>query len=85
MALDFQGNPIPEGMHEYAFDVKLFAAVRVIAPDADAAMRTVREVIDAVSPADTDLGDGVHLTEFSLSEDGEGENEQPYEIDGETP
>lgn len=68
-------------LHEYAFDVKLFAVVRVKAANQQEAVTRMRKVIDAadVSSLPKDVG----LTEFSLEEDGEDENEEPFEIDGE--
>ena len=38
---DCRGDPIPEGFHEFAFDVKLFAVVRVVAPNIDIARAAV--------------------------------------------
>lgn len=66
---------------EFAFDVKLFAVVRVNALTVEGAREKMRKVIDAVEPRG--LPADVRLTEFSLSEDGEEENGQPFEIDGE--
>lgn len=67
--------------HEFAFDVKLFACVRVKASTVEEARERMKAVIDATTPHD--LPDTVRLTEFSLSEDGEDENRTPFEIDGE--
>lgn len=70
-------------IHEYAFDVKLFAVIRVKAESLEQARVLMRKVVDATAP--TELPSTVELTEFSLSEDGEDENEEPFEIDGEDP
>lgn len=86
--LDCEGNPIPEGMHEYAFDAKLFAVVRVVAPNLESAIRNMESVIDAMAPTDQFIkgfndAAKVKITEVSLGEDGEDENRTPFEIDGE--
>lgn len=70
-------------LHEYAFDVELFAVVRVKATSLQQARKHMRRVLDAVEPKA--LPKTVRLTEFSLAEDGEDENEEPFEIDGEMP
>lgn len=80
-------QPAPE-THEYAFDVKLFAVVRVVAPDLQSAITTMTAVIDAMEPcsdwiAGFNGNSACRLTEVSLAEDGEGENRRPFEIDGE--
>lgn len=88
---DCRGDPIPEGFHEFAFDVKLFAVVRVVAPNIDIARAAMRDVIDCMEPTgrkqhsqdDDGNVNSVVITEVSLEEDGEDENEEPFEIDGE--
>jgi hypothetical protein len=76
-------------LHEYLFDVKLFAAVRVTAPTVEAAREAMRKVIDGMDPDEHWLGGfndeakSVKITEVSLSEDSEAENAAPVEIDGE--
>lgn len=88
MRTDSAGNELPDGMHEYAFDVKLFAAVRVVAPTLADAVAAMEATIDAMEPT-PDWVEGfnglsrMRLTEVSLAEDGEEENRRPYEIDGE--
>lgn len=89
--LDFHGNVIPEGMHEYAFDVKLFAVVRIVAAGKTDAIETMKTVVDAMDPTEHWVagfnqgakGQQLRITEVSLSPDGDGENEEPFEIDGE--
>ena len=83
------GKPLPEGMHEYGFDVKLFAAVRVVAADEKAAIEAMEKVIDSMEPGEhwiggfNDTAQSVRITEVTLSQDGEYENCTPFEIDGE--
>lgn len=84
-------------MHEYAFDVKLFAVVRLNAPNLDAARRALADVLDAAEPSDGFCAgynsvagagvDGVTITECSLSPDDGNEPWciEPFEIDGEEP
>lgn len=67
--------------HEYAFDVRLQAVIRVKATSIKQARKHMRQVVDAADAKS--LPPSVQLTEFSLSEDGELDNEQPFEIDGE--
>jgi len=87
-ALDINGVPIPDGMHEYAFDVKLFATVRVIAASPAMAAAAMENVVDSMKPTGdwSPLYPGgkskVLITEVSLAEDGENENRVPFEIDG---
>jgi hypothetical protein len=73
-------------MPEYAFDVKLFAVVRVKAPD-EAAARAALEEIECVdlSRANIDLPDGVEITEASLAADDSSipQGAELIEIDGE--
>lgn len=76
-------------MHEYLFDVKLFAAVRVTAPDLQAARKAMLRSIDcldlsevAIDGINSTLGQSVRITEASISQDGEDENMMPAEIDG---
>lgn len=75
--------------HEYAFDVKLFAVVRVKAPDLATAIAVMESTIDAMQPTDhwvegyNSTATQVKITEVSLGEDGEDENRTPFEIDGE--
>lgn len=76
-------------MHEYAFDVKLFAAVRVRAKTKKQAIELMEQVVDALEPSEewtarfNEQLDDVCVTEISLDEDGEDENREPFEIDGE--
>lgn len=78
-----------DNMHEYAFDVKLFAVVRVRAACKEDAIDLMNQVVDGLTPSDAwverfnEQLDDVCITEVSLSEDGEGENREPFEIDGE--
>jgi len=70
-------------LHEYAFDVKLFAAVRVKAYSLGEAKAAMAQVIDGMEPcADWISGfngaSRVKLTEVSLSRDGV----EVFEIDG---
>lgn len=89
--LDCKGEAIPEDMHEYAFDVKLFAVVRVVArtkTDGIEAMKTIVESLDLSEhwiAGFNSKATGLRITEVSLSQDGEDENETPFEIDGEEP
>ena len=67
--------------HEYAFDVKLFAAIRVRAPDEKTARAMLRAEIDG---NEADLGlwpDGSSITAEVSMDDGDGDD--LYEIDGE--
>jgi len=69
-------------MTEYAFDVKLWAAVRVIANSEAEARKKMLDVCDCL-----DVGydkDGVKITEASI-EDEDGETSELFEIDGEVP
>lgn len=75
-------------LHEYAFDVKLFAVVRVKAESLEKAQAAMRLTVDALEPtgdwiAGFNSAAKVKVTEVSLDQDGEGENETPFEIDGE--
>lgn len=78
--------------HEYAFDAKLFAVIRVRAPNQAAAIAAIEQVIECLDLSEATL-DGVNstlasdvrITEVSLAEDGEGENRTPFEIDGADP
>lgn len=89
MKVASDGTPLPDDMHEYAFDVKLFAVVRVVAKDVKAAREAMGTVIDAMEPSEHWVGgfnsvaQSLRITEVSLSEDGEDENRVPFEIDGE--
>lgn len=65
-------------MKEFAFDVKLFAVIRVRAETVEQAREQMTKVVNATSPSE--LPDDVQLTEFSLSEDGEDENREPFEV-----
>jgi hypothetical protein len=69
--------------HEYLFDVKLFASIRVRAESEDQARRMMREHIDA---ADANLGAWPNgdpiLCEVSLDEP---DNDALIEVDGEEP
>ena len=75
--------------HEYAFDVKLFAVVRVKAPSLADAIAVLDATVDAMSPTEhwvegfNSAGTAVKITEVSLSEDGDDTNRAPFEIDGE--
>lgn len=77
---------------EYAFDVKLFACVRVRATSVAEAREAMHKVISCIDPSKEAIDDlnalsgmdtGVKITEVSISEDGESENELPFEINGE--
>jgi hypothetical protein len=74
----YDGPPPPPVLHEYAFDVKLFASLRVKAATEEEAREKLRSALDC---ADTHFGqlDGEPLT-AEASIDGEPEL---YEIDGE--
>jgi hypothetical protein len=76
-------------MHEYLFDVKLFAAIRVTAVDVQSAREAIGAVVDAMDPSQ-EWVDGynsraqkLRITEVSVAEDGDDENRIPVEIDGE--
>lgn len=81
-------------MNEYAFDVKLFAVVRVKAPTLEEAIEAMEVVIDGLEPSprtlerineqmDCTYGDTVEITEVSLSGPrDEAENYVPFEING---
>lgn len=88
--LDSRGDPIPDNMHEYAFDVKLFAVVRVVAANKRDAIKAMEQTIDALDLSDAEISglnsilvQGLRITEVSLAEDGEDDNRTPFEIDGE--
>jgi len=75
--------------HEYAFDIKLFAVARIIAPSKEKAIAAMREVIHCIDLSDLETNGtlaqrGCQLTECSLAEDDE-ETYEPFEIDGEEP
>ena len=76
-------------MPEYLFDVKLFAAIRVVADDVQLAREAIGAVVDAMGPSEhwiggyNDKAKSLRITEVSLSEDGDDENRMPAEIDGE--
>lgn len=66
-------------MHEYAFDVKLWACVRVSA-NSEAEAR--QKMLDALTCFDVSYAeDGVRLTEASIEDDGEAS--ELIEVDGE--
>jgi hypothetical protein len=71
-------------MHEYAFDVKLFAVVRVKAPTKEAAIAALKDVIDCAELPLFAEQHGVVVTEASLSVDTT-EAFEPFEVDGRTP
>lgn len=89
---DCNGDVIPEGMHEYAFDVKLFAVVRVVATDKKSAIKAMEQVIDGMSHDEHWVNgfnakaafnaQSLRITEVSLDEDGEDDNRVPFEVDG---
>lgn len=74
---------------EYAFDVKLFAVVRVKARSLAEAIQALDSTVNSMQPSDhwiegyNSIGTAVKITEASLSEDGDDDNRQPFEIDGE--
>ena len=75
-------------LNEYAFDVKLFAVVRVRAESLEKARAAMHLTVDAMEPTGEWLDsfnsqEQVKVTEVSLAQDGEGENEMPFEINGE--
>ena len=76
-------------MPEYLFDVKLFAAIRVVADDVQLAREAIGAVVDAMDLSEhwiggyNDKAKSLRITEVSLSEDGDDENRMPAEIDGE--
>lgn len=82
--------PITQEQHEYAFDVKLFAVVRVKACSLAEAIQALDSTVNAMQPTDhwiegyNSVGTAVKITEASLSEDGDDTNRQPFEIDGES-
>jgi hypothetical protein len=72
--------------HEYAFDVKLFAVVRVKASSEREARAAYKEAIDCVNADDfrwgtikTSSGAEVRVTEMSLDEP---TNDELFEVDG---
>ncbi len=71
-------------MHAYLFDVKIFASVRVTAPDED----TARGLIEAIN-ADTAMlgswpnGDPV-VCEITVFENAAGGSLRPVEVDGQS-
>lgn len=69
--------------HEYAFDVKLFAVVRVRAKDEQTARDLIQNNVDGMDlSAGNIYGDGWSLTLTEASADGEPDL---FEIDGEDP
>lgn len=78
--------------HEYAFDCKLWAVVRVKATSEKKAREAAMQVIDAVDVTPAFIGGfneeaqqrGVRLTEVSIAEENEGGLDL-IEIDGEAP
>lgn len=85
-----------EELHEYAFDVKLFAVIRVKAASVAEARQVAEELCDAMSPTEPFTagyneecgrqGRSVEVTEVSLSGFGDEEgNVDPFEVDGEEP
>ena len=70
-------------MHEYAFDVKLFAVIRVQATSTEDAKKTAQQAIDCVDLSKCVLNNtATKITEATLSTDDE-ERFDPFEIDGE--
>lgn len=71
-------------MHEYAFDVKLFAVVRVKAGSETEARELLERVIDACDVAEIEAHP-IKLTEFSLAADDSvyPQGAELFEIDGE--
>lgn len=86
--LDANGKAIPDGMHEYAFDTKLVAVVRVLAHSKADAIEVMRQVIDGMDISEhwvagfNSAAGSVKITEVTLSED-DGSEHEPFEIDGE--
>lgn len=69
-------------LHEYAFDVKLFAVVRVTATSEDEARKWIKENLDGAS-ANLGMYEGGDpiITEVSLDDIA---NDECFEIDGES-
>ena len=68
-------------LHEYAFDVKLFAAIRVTAPCAAEARKTLRRLL--ASATVTAVHDDGSILTFDASLD-DSDDGYLFEIDGET-
>lgn len=80
-------------MHEYAFDVKLFAVVRVNAPNEKAARMGLGKVLDCMDLSEAtidginDVIENVRITEASLAPDDDvyPQGAELTEVDGEAP
>lgn len=76
--------------HEFAFDVKLWAAVRINAPSLDAARRGLAAILDAAEPTNgwvegyNGNREGCTITEVSVQPETTSDM-TPYEVDGEEP
>lgn len=71
-----------EDMHAYLFDVKIFASIRVTAPDEDKA-RALIEAIDADTAILGSWPNGNPIVcEISVFENAAGGSLRPVEIDG---
>lgn len=66
-------------MHEYAFDVKLAAVVRVKARSQQAALSLLRRKLDCETPPEAEAA-GVRITEISIDDEA---GPHCFEIDGE--
>lgn len=75
-------RPAPK-QHEYAFDIKLWAVVRVMATSEKKAREAIISTLDCADLSKLTLTDPtVKITEASTIAPEEGEEYKPFEIDG---
>lgn len=73
---------MPQKTHEYLFDVKLFASIRITAENETEARKQLQALLDCADVAVSDPDDNDQTLTFECSQDGEADLMQ---IDGEEP